>query len=173
EEALLWLEDAGIVYRVNNCTRPDIPLSAYEDLGAFKLYACDTGLLRRLAKLPVDAILGEVSGYKEFKGAMAENAVLQSLVSMSADLFPYYWTSENQAEVEYIIQWGTEIIPIEVKAENNISGRSLSVYTEKYHPKYRMRFSMLNLQFNDGLLSCPASLVSWFPKWLNLSQQVP
>ncbi len=171
EDALLWLEDAGIVYRVNNCTRPGLPLSAYEDVGAFKLYACDTGLLRRLAKLPVDAILGEVSGYKEFKGAMAENAVLQSLVSMSADLFPYYWTSESQAEVEYIIQWGTEIIPIEVKAENNISGRSLSVYTEKYHPKYRMRFSMLNLQFNEGLLSCPAALVSWFPKWLNLSRQ--
>lgn len=77
---------------------------------------------------------------------------------------PSYWTSSATAEVEYILQWGENIIPIEVKAENCINGNSLSVYNNRYNPKYRIRFSMLNLQFNDGLLSCPSPLAGWIDK---------
>lgn len=73
------------------------------------------------------------------------------------------------AEVEFVIQWGNEIIPVEVKAEENISGSSLSVYTKKYLPRYRMRFSMLNLQYNEGLLSSPAPLAGWIDKWMLLN----
>lgn len=118
EDALLWLEDAGMIYRINNITRPLFPLSAYEDLSAFKLYACDCGLLRRLAKLPSSIIVSPTANYTEFKGAMAENAILQSLMPILRREVPFYWSPDSRAEIEFVIQWNDEIIPIEVKAEN-------------------------------------------------------
>ena len=166
EDALLWLEDAGMIYRINNISKPGLPLKAYSNPNAFKVYACDCGLLRRLALLPASAIMDKVSNYTEFKGAIAENAVLQSLMTMDGNASPHYWSPSSTAEVEFVVQWGNEIVPIEVKAEGNISGRSLSVYNNKYRPKHRIRFSMLNLQNNCGLLSCPAPLTQWAWQWL-------
>lgn len=166
EDALLWLEDAGMIYRINNITRPLFPLSAYEDLNAFKLYACDCGLLRRLAKLPSSIIVSPTANYTEFKGAMAENAILQSLMPILRREVPFYWSPDSRAEIEFVIQWNDEIIPIEVKAENCVSGRSLSVYKEKYAPKHRIRFSFLNLQYNCGMLSCPSPMADWLPSLL-------
>lgn len=166
EDALLWLEDAGMIYRINNITRPLFPLSAYEDLSAFKLYACDCGLLRRLAKLPSSIIVSPTANYTEFKGAMAENAILQSLMPILRREVPFYWSPDSRAEIEFVIQWNDEIIPIEVKAENSVSGRSLSVYKEKYAPKHRIRFSFLNLQYNCGMLSCPSPMADWLPSLL-------
>ena len=166
EDALLWLEDAGMIYRINNITRPLFPLSANEDLSAFKLYACDCGLLRRLAKLPSSIIVSPTANYTEFKGAMAENAILQSLMPILRREVPFYWSPDSRAEIEFVIQWNDEIIPIEVKAENCVSGRSLSVYKEKYAPKHRIRFSFLNLQYNCGMLSCPSPMADWLPSLL-------
>lgn len=166
EDALLWLEDAGMIYRINNITRPLFPLSAYEDLSAFKLYACDCGLLRRLAKLPSSIIVSPTANYTEFKGAMVENAILQSLMPILRREVPFYWSPDSRAEIEFVIQWNDEIIPIEVKAENCVSGRSLSVYKEKYAPKHRIRFSFLNLQYNCGMLSCPSPMADWLPSLL-------
>ena len=166
EDALLWLEDAGMIYRINNITRPLLPLSAYEDLSAFKLYACDCGLLRRLAKLPSSIIVSPTANYTEFKGAMAENAILESLMPILRREVPFYWSPDSRAEIEFVIQWNDEIIPIEVKAENCVSGRSLSVYKEKYAPKHRIRFSFLNLQYNCGMLSCPSPMADWLPSLL-------
>lgn len=166
EDALLWLEDAGMIYRINNITRPLFPLSAYEDLSAFKLYACDCGLLRCLAKLPSSIIVSPTANYTEFKGAMAENAILQSLMPILRREVPFYWSPDSRAEIEFVIQWNDEIIPIEVKAENCVSGRSLSVYKEKYAPKHRIRFSFLNLQYNCGMLSCPSPMADWLPSLL-------
>lgn len=166
EDALMWLEDAGMIYRIYNISKPGIPLSAYMENDAFKVYACDCGLLRRLARLPATIVTDPIANYTEFKGAMAENAVLQSLIPLMDSQSPCYWTSSATAEVEYVMQWGEHIIPIEVKAEENISGNSLSVYTKKYSPAYRIRFSMLNLQFNGGLLSAPSPLVGWINKLL-------
>lgn len=166
EDALLWLEDAGMIYRINNITRPLFPLSAYEDLSAFKLYACDCGLLRRLGKLPSSIIVSPTANYTEFKGAMAENAILQSLMPILRREVPFYWSPDSRAEIEFVIQWNDEIIPIEVKAENCVSGRSLSVYKEKYAPKHRIRFSFLNLQYNCGMLSCPSPMADWLPSLL-------
>lgn len=166
EDALLWLEDAGMIYRINNITRPLFPLSAYEDLSAFKLYACDCGLLRRLAKLPSSIIVSPTANYTEFKGAMAENAILQSLMPILRREVPFYWSPDSRAEIEFVIQWNDEIIPIEVKAENCVSGRSLSVYKEKYAPKHRIRLSFLNLQYNCGMLSCPSPMADWLPSLL-------
>ena len=168
EDALMWLEDAGMIYRIFSISKPGMPISAYEETDAFKVYACDCGLLRRLAHLPASVVTDPIANYTEFKGAMAENAVLQSMIPLMDDPKPYYWTSPGTAEVEFVIQWDDKIIPIEVKAEENITGSSLSVYNKTYYPHYRMRFSMLNLQFNEGLLSSPAPLASWLDKWMSL-----
>ena len=166
EDALLWLEDAGMIYRINNITKPSMPLKAYEEPDAFKVYACDCGLLRRLANLPGNIIMDSVANYTEFKGALAENAVLQSLMPMMEGQTPNYWSPESKAEVEFVIQWQDEIIPVEVKAENCVSGRSITVYDQEYHPKSRIRFSFLNLQRNGNLLSCPSPLAEWCWKWI-------
>ena len=168
EDALMWLEDAGMIHRIFSISKPGMPISAYEETDAFKVYACDCGLLRRLAHLPATVVTDPIANYTEFKGAMAENAVLQSVIPLLDNQKPYYWTSPGTAEVEFVIQWDDEIIPIEVKAEDNISGSSLSVYTKNYAPRYRMRFSMLNLQANCGLLSSPAPLAGWLDKWMSL-----
>ena len=141
-----------------------MPLSAYQEADAFKVYACDCGLLRRMARLPASVVTDPIANYTEFKGAMAENAVLQSIMPLMDDQVPCYWTSDRKAEVEFVIQWGEQIIPIEVKAEDNISGNSLSEYNKKYNPRYRIRYSMLNLQFNGGLFSCPSPLAGWLDK---------
>lgn len=168
EDALLWLQDAGMIYKINNISKPLLPLSAYEDLGAFKLYACDCGLLRQLAKLPSSIIMSPTANYTEFKGSLAENAILQALMHIQKRDTPHYWSPDSRAEIEFVIQWKDEIVPMEVKAENCISGRSLSVYNEKYSPKYRIRFSFQNLQYNCGLLSCPSPLATWVSKFLRL-----
>lgn len=171
EDALLWLEDAGMIYRTFNITKPALPLSAYEETTAFKVYACDCGLLRRLARLPATVILNPNANYTEFKGSMAENAVLQSIIPLLNHDMPHYWSPDSRAEIEFIIQWGENIIPIEVKAENCINGRSLSVYTERYKPTKRIRFSFLNLQYNQGLLSCPTPMADWFYRFLPEGQE--
>ena len=168
EDALLWLEDAGMIHRIFSISKPGMPLSAYEETDAFKVYACDCGLLRRLAHLPATVVTDPIANYTEFKGAMAENAVLQSVVPLLDNQKPYYWTSPGTAEVEFVIQWDEDVIPVEVKAEDNISGNSLSVYFKIYNPHYRLRFSMLNLQYNCGLLSSPAPLAGWLDKWMFL-----
>lgn len=163
EDALLWLEEAGLIYRIFNVSKPGLPLSAYQELSAFKVYACDCGLLRRLAKLSPEVILSGNTVYTEFKGALAENAILQSLVPQSG-VMPYYWSSENRAEVDFLLQFPTEIVPVEVKADSRISGKSLSVYANKFAPDLKIRFSMNNLKINDGLLSCPIPLADWIDK---------
>lgn len=170
EDALIWLEDAGVIYRIFNVSKPGIPLSGYADPGAFKVYALDTGLLRRLARLDAAVVANPLDGYTEFKGAMAENAVLQSIMANPALDKPYYWTSGNRAEIEFLIELGGDIIPVEVKAENNVSGRSITVYEDKYHPRLRVRTSMLNLQMSGNLLSCPTPLFDWLLRLLNLTQ---
>lgn len=162
EDAIMWLEEAGMVYKINNISKPGMPLKAYEQPNIFKLYACDCGLLRRMANLPGSVIADPTSNYTEFKGAMAENAVLQSLMTVLKYSPPNFWSSGNTAELEFVVQIDDRIIPVEVKAENAISGRSLSVYNEKFNPELRIRLSMLNLQFNGGLLSCPLPLAEWF-----------
>lgn len=172
EDALMWLEDAGMIYRIYNISKPGMPLSAYQEHDAFKAYACDCGLLRRLANLPAVVLTDTVANYTEFKGALAENAVLQSMMPIMGSELPSYWTSSATAEVEFVVQKDTDIIPIEVKAEDNISGNSLAFYNKKYQPRFRIRFSMLNLQFNNGLLSSPAPLASWFNKLYDLIREI-
>jgi predicted AAA+ superfamily ATPase len=160
EDALLWLEHAGLVIRILSNTKPFLPLVAYDDLTAFKIYLSDIGLLRRLAKLPPDIVLNSSLLYAEFKGAITENIILQSLVTQF-EVVPRYWTSGGKAEVDFLIQNNTGIIPVEVKSTHSICGKSLHVFNEKYSPKLRIRYSFNNLKKDGNLLNIPVFLADW------------
>ena len=157
EDALLWLIQSGLALRINRCTKPNLPLTAYDDLSAFKLYLPDVGLLRSHAKLDPILFGNGNQLFTEFKGALAENYVLQSLLPQF-NVLPRYWTSEGKAEVDFLLQYQNQIIPVEVKAGDNIRGKSLAVYHQKYQPTVRIRFSLRNLSFDGGLLNIPLFL---------------
>jgi predicted AAA+ superfamily ATPase len=157
EDALNWLVNAGLVYKIYKNNKPSFPVSAYDDLSAFKIYLLDVGLLRRFANLDPSIVLNGYSLYTEFKGSLTENYVLQSLL-VQTEIIPRYWTSENTAEVDFVLQYKSEIIPIEVKSGENIKSKSLAVYRKTYQPRISIRFSLKNLQFDDGLLNIPLFL---------------
>ena len=143
EDALQWLIRAGLVYQVCKVEKPFMPLSSYADATSFKLYLCDVGLLRRLARLPAGVVLDASEIYTEFKGAMTENYVLCELIK-HVDKNAYYWVSGNSAEVDFIVRCGAHIVPIEVKAESNVKARSLAEYRKKYTPPVSVKTSMLD-----------------------------
>ncbi len=159
EDALEWLINAGLVHKVCRIEKPFIPMSSYAEPTAFKLYMSDVGLLRKLSKLPYQAIIDTSPIYTEFKGTMTENFVLCELVK-SVDTTPYYWTSGNAAEVDFIVQCKTEILPIEVKSETNIKARSLAEYRNKYKPKYSVLTSMKSDTNGKEVLNIPLYLIS-------------
>lgn len=154
EDAIQWLVRAGLVYQVKLISKPSIPLSAYDNESAFKLYALDVGIMRKMAKLSPIAYMEGSRLFTEFKGAMIENYVLQSLVTQF-EVIPRYWASGNTAEVDFVIQYQNEIIPIEVKSDENVKSRSLSEFQRKYSPPFRIRYSLKNLSYRDGLLNIP------------------
>lgn len=161
ESALDWLVLSGMVYRIYVCETPQLPLKHYEVTTAFKIYMLDQAILRTMAELPPEAVIAKGDLLKEFKGAMAENFVLSSLLAQGYNS-PHYWTlTGNKAEVDFLIQDGLEIRPIEVKAEENISGQSLKVYQDKYAPEIRLRFSMRNLNINGNVINIPLFLCDW------------
>lgn len=161
EDALLWLQNAGLIYKVSLCKTPQVPLKSDEDLSIFKIYCLDIGLLRALAEMDGEVYLSDNPAFKEFKGALAENYVLQSLVAQGVNC-SRYWASGNQAEVEFITAKGCEVIPIEVKSGTSVTGRSLVEYNKRYAPPVRIRFSMLNLKQDDGLVNIPLFLADRF-----------
>jgi predicted AAA+ superfamily ATPase len=167
EDALLWMEHAGLIYRVFCLTQPGLPLSGYEDVSAFKIYLSDAGLLRKLAQLPAEVFTMESSLFKEFKGAMAENVILQSLLA-AGEVMPRYWTSEAKAEVNFILQLGTRVIPVEVKSGVSLQGKSLAVYRNRFAPSLSLRYSMKNLQQEESLLNIPLFLADWTRKFVGL-----
>jgi len=154
EDAIRWLEQAGFIYRVSLCKVPKLPLSAYDDLSAYKIYVFDVGVLRKLSKLDSNAFIEGNRLFTEFKGALLENYILQSLVPQF-EVQPRYWTSGNEAEVDFIIQFKNEIIPVEVKADENVRSRSLTFYAKKHYPALRIKYSLKNLSYNEGLLNIP------------------
>lgn len=160
EDALLWLEHAGLLHRIFCASKPGLPLGAYDDLSAFKIYLCDTGLLRAMAQLPADVFRADNPLFTEFKGAMAENAVLQSMVAYF-DVLPRYWTSGATAEVDFLLQNGTSLLPIEVKSGKRLSGKSLGVYIERFSAALAIRYSMNNLRRDGAILNIPIFLADW------------
>ena len=148
-----WLTAAGVVLKCNKIEKGEMPLAAYQNLTSFKLYMSDVGLLTHKSGISMHIILSPNTVNNPFTGSLAENYVANMLV---ANGFPlYYWTSEDIAEIDFVIQCGTEIIPIEVKANINVRSRSISVYKNKFHPPYTIRISGKNFGFENDIKSVP------------------
>ena len=141
ELAIQWLLDAGIVYKVNRVREPRVPLKFYEDFDAFKLFLLDCGLLACLAEAPVDQMLVGNSVFTEFKGMFTEQYVMQQLKVLG--FTPYYWSnSKTPSEIDFVIQQGSRVIPVEVKAEENVRARSLSQFVKDHAGLKGLRLSM-------------------------------
>ena len=141
EVALEWLEDAGMIRIVRNVSTPQMPLAAYEEFGAFKLYAHDVGLVGAMADVPQQILLEGDSLFTHFKGALTEQYVLEELTALGVS--PNYWAPDNvKAEVEFLLQIGTTICPVEAKAETNLRAKSLKSYIDRFNPRRALRFSM-------------------------------
>lgn len=155
ELALLWLTDCGLVHKIHRVKTPNLPLSAYEDLKAFKLFLLDVGLLSCMTGLRQETLLDGNNLFKEFKGALTEQYVLQQLKTIK-NLNLYYWTNERgTAEIDFVIDNGHDVIPVEVKAEQNLQAKSLKSYKEKFNPKISMRVSMADYKKEEWLINLP------------------
>lgn len=160
EMAISWLEDCGQVHKVLRVNKPYLPLKAYEDISAFKLFLVDIGLLSAMGAIDAKTILEGNLIFTEFKGALTEQYVLQQL-SGSDNFTINYWSAERStAEVDFVIQYQGLVIPIEVKAEENLQSKSLKVYREKYDPKFSIRVSMADYREQDWMTNLPLYAVS-------------
>lgn len=159
EAAIMWLSDCGLVHKVSRITAPNLPLKAYEDLKAFKLFLVDVGLLGALAGLKQNILLDGNDLFVEFKGALTEQYVLQQLVTNS-DIGVYYYTNDRgNCEIDFLVDDGEKVIPLEVKAEINLRAKSLKSYREKYSPEVAVRTSMADYKENDGLVDVPLYVI--------------
>jgi len=156
-EAIDWLETARVVNKCYNMTTPEVPLEAYKDLTNFKLYMNDTGLLVMASRTPQEIILNLDESANRFLGAIAENYVAQHFIAGGKNLF--YWRNDSksggQAEIDFILQEGLYVIPVEVKSGERVTSRSLGVFTKKYNPPYSIRISGKNFGFENGIKSIP------------------
>jgi len=155
ELAMMWLSDSGLIHRINRVTKPGMPLKAYEDTGAFKLYMLDTGLLAALSGLKAKTLLDGNKIFNEFKGALTEQYVLQQLIC-EKDLPLFYWSAvSGTSEIDFIIQVNEMIVPVEVKASENLRAKSMKVYRKKYNPEISIRTSMSDYRKEDWLVNLP------------------
>ena len=171
EDALQWLVSAQLVYKIYRNTAPNLPIAAYDDVSAFKIYLADVGLLRRLAQLSPTAFSEGNRLFTEFKGALTENYVLQALLTQF-EVTPRYWSQTNPPyEVDFLIQRENDIFPIEVKSEANINSRSLKKFKELFpnQTKLRIRFSLNNLKLDDDMLNIPLFMADYTDKLIELA----
>lgn len=171
EDALQWLVSAQLVYKIYRSTAPNLPIAAYDDVSAFKIYLADVGLLRRLAQLSPTAFSEGNRLFTEFKGALTENYVLQALLTQF-EVMPRYWSQTNPPyEVDFLIQRDNDIFPIEVKSEANINSRSLKKFKELFpnQTKLRIRFSLNNLKLDDDMLNIPLFMADYTDKLIELA----
>jgi len=160
EIAIEWLLDCGLITKVYKINKPAMPVKAYMDFSSFKLYLLDVGLLGALSELDAVSILEGNSIFTEFKGALTEQYVLQQLVT-DTEYKPYYYASEKSThEVDFIIQKGKDVVPIEVKAEENLKAQSLKAYCEKFKPAYAVRTSMSNYREQEWMTNIPLWMIS-------------
>lgn len=159
EIAIEWLLDCGLIKKVYRVNKPGIPLKVYMDFSAFKLFMLDVGLLGALSDLDAKTILEGNEIFSEFKGALTEQYVLQQLVS-DTEYIPYYFTeTKSEGEIDFIVQKEGEILPIEVKAEGNLRGKSLKIFCNKYKPKIVVRVSMLDYKEQEWIINIPLWMV--------------
>ncbi|PUV22314.1 ATP-binding protein [Sphingobacterium athyrii] len=160
ELAMAWLIDCGLIHKVHNITKPAIPLKAYEDFSAFKLFLVDVGLLAAMTDLDAHTLLEGNVIFQEFKGALTEQYVLQQFITRD-DLNIYYWSPDNsRAEIDFLLQYKGDVIPVEVKAEENLQAKSLRVYVDKFKPQTAIRTSMSNYRQEDWMVNIPLFAIS-------------
>lgn len=164
ETAIMWLSDCGLVHKVSRVNAAGIPLKAYEDLKAFKLFLVDVGLLGCMAGLHQRILLDGNDLFTEFKGALTEQYVCQQLKTIE-DLGVYYYTNDRgSCEVDFIVDTGERIIPVEVKAEMNLRAKSLKVYQEKFSPEVSVRTSMSDYKKEEWLINLPLYAIEQISK---------
>lgn len=159
EFSMEWLLRAGLAYKVCKISEPVVPVESHVDYNAFKLYLFDVGILRKLSRLPYEVVLDATPNYQEFKGSLAENFALCELVNSIGDSL-YYWSSGNTAEVDFVLQCGSEIVPVEIKSERRVKARSLAEYRKKYSPKCAVKASMKGELGRGEVLNIPLYLIS-------------
>lgn len=155
ETAIMWLSDCGLVHKVSRVNHIGIPLKAYEDLKAFKLFLVDVGLLGCMAGLGKRTLMDGDDLFVEFKGALTEQFVCQQLKTKEGLSIYYYTNDRGSCEVDFVVDAEGTIIPVEVKAETNLRSKSLKTYRERFHPELSVRTSMANYKKEDGLLNLP------------------
>ena len=165
EAAIMWLCDCGLVHRVSRVNAPGLPLKAYEDLKAFKLFLVDVGLLGCMAGLRQSTLLDGSGLFVEFKGALAEQYVCQQLKTIDGLGVYYYTNDRGSCEVDFILDTGEQIVPVEVKAETNLKAKSLKTYREKYAPALSVRTSMAEYKKEDWLVNLPLYAIEEITKY--------
>lgn len=155
ELAMLWLNDCGLVTKVSRITKPALPLKAYQDLKAFKLFILDVGLLSCMSRLNAQTLLEGNALFEEFKGSLTEQYVFQQLKGIK-EFDTYYWSNERgNSEIDFVIDDSNKIVPIEVKAETNLKAKSLKTYYEMFSPRISVRASMSDYKRDDWLVNVP------------------
>lgn len=155
ELALAWLIDCGLIYKIDRVNKPNIPLIAYQDTNAFKLYILDVGLLGAMTRIDAKILLEGNQIFTEFKGSFTEQFVLTQLKS-NKDIPVFYWSAERAtAELDFLIQLGTYVVPIEVKSEENLQAKSLKTFIKRYNTKVNVRTSMSDYRKEDLLINIP------------------
>lgn len=160
ETAIMWLADCGLVHQVYRVTSLGLPLKAYADMKAFKLFLLDVGLLSCMTGLRQKTLLEGGEVFKEFKGALTEQYVMQELAAKKGIGVYYYTNERSSAEVDFLVDDGEDVIPVEVKAETNLMAKSLKYYTEKYSPRISVRSSMADYREEGCLLNLPLYAIS-------------
>jgi uncharacterized protein len=160
ELALSWLSDCGLVHKISRVTKPSIPLKAYEDRSAFKLFLADVGLLSSMCDIDAKSILDSNTIFTEFKGALTEQYVLQQLIC-NHEIVIYYWSAERaKAEIDFLLQFNGNVIPLEAKAKENLQAKSLKIFRDKFNPKISIRTSMSDFRTQDWLINLPLYALS-------------
>lgn len=167
ENSLNWLNDANLIYKVYNVNKADFPLKAYHDLSCFKIYLNDVGLLRKMANLDSKIVIQRNKLFEEFKGALTENYVLNMLTMIYKNV-PNYFTF-NRHEIDFMIQYENQIVPIEVKSGKSTNNNSLTRYNAKNTPKISVRLSLNNLSKDGNILNIPLFLIEYINNLINLS----
>lgn len=155
ETAILWLSDCGLVHKISRVKTPHLPLKAYEDLKAFKLFLSDVGLLGCMAGLSGRTLLDGNDLFVEFKGALTEQYVMQQLITHENVELYYYTNDRGSCEIDFLLDNGEQVIPLEVKAETNLMAKSLRTYHQKFDPKMSVRTSMADYKKEDWLINLP------------------
>ena len=167
ELAIQWLMDCGLIHKVQRIKKPGLPLKAYLDLDAFKIYLLDIGLLMAMVDLDARVIIDGNRIFTEFKGALTEQYVLQQLIADLGIEAYYYSTEKSSGEIDFLLQGKSSILPLEVKAEENLRAKSLKAFCEKYHPACAVRTSMSDYREQEWMTNIPLYNICRIKKYLD------